>query len=508
MSDGYVSDIDYVYGYYPELNPLRIRLAFLAAGLQPPRVGAACELGFGQGLSVNIHAAASSVQWAGTDFNASQVGFAQELAAVADADARLCDDTFADFARRDDLPDFDYIGMHGVWSWINDENRAVIVDFVKRRLKVGGVLYIGYNTLPGWAPFMPMRHLLTEHAEVLGAEGSGIVGRIDGALDFVTRLLATNPAYALANPQVAGRVERITGMSRQYLAHEYFNRDWHPMHFSTLARWLAPAKVQFGRSAHYLDHIDTINLGAEQQRFLDEIADPVFRQSVRDFMTNQQFRKDYWVKGARRLDGVEQSDALRALRFLLVVPRAEVGLKVCGTLGEMSMQEGFYGPILDALAGHEIRSLARIEQDVKGAGLGLTQIVQAMLLLCGSGHVVPVQDDEAIDAAKPRTDRLNRHLIDKARGRGDIGHLASPVSGGGIGVNRFQQLFLQAIAQGGKAPEDLAGFAWPLLAAQGQGVLKDGKSLETAEENIAELRAQAADFIDKRLPILKALRVV
>lgn len=47
MSDwtaGYVADIGYTYGYYTELNPLRVRLAFLNAGLVPPEVGSACEL--------------------------------------------------------------------------------------------------------------------------------------------------------------------------------------------------------------------------------------------------------------------------------------------------------------------------------------------------------------------------------------------------------------------------------------------------------------------------------
>ena len=33
---GYVADIGYTYGYYTELNPLRVRLAFLNAGLVPP----------------------------------------------------------------------------------------------------------------------------------------------------------------------------------------------------------------------------------------------------------------------------------------------------------------------------------------------------------------------------------------------------------------------------------------------------------------------------------------
>jgi hypothetical protein len=61
-TDGYVADIEYTYGYFGELNPLRTALLFLNAGLMPPKIQTACELGFGQGVSVNVHAAASDVQ--------------------------------------------------------------------------------------------------------------------------------------------------------------------------------------------------------------------------------------------------------------------------------------------------------------------------------------------------------------------------------------------------------------------------------------------------------------
>ena len=288
-TSGYVADIDYTFGYYTELNPLRVKLAFLNAGRVAPDYGTACELGFGQGISTNIHAAASLTSWHGTDFNPAQAAFAQELAAVSDAAATLYDDAFADFVVRSD---FDYFGIHGIWSWISEENRAIIVDFIGRKLKVGGVLYISYNTLPGWASFAPIRHLMTQHANIIGTEGNGIVSRIDGALGFAEKLLATNPAFARANPLVAERLGKIKEQNRHYLAHEYFNRDWHPMHFATMQEWLAPAKLSYACSAHYLDHVDDINLTKEQQAFLKDIPDLLFRETVRDFCINQQFRKE------------------------------------------------------------------------------------------------------------------------------------------------------------------------------------------------------------------------
>jgi hypothetical protein len=99
-------------------------------------------------------------------------------------------------------------------------------------------------------------------------------------------------------------------------------------------------------------------------------------------------------------------------------------------------------------------------------------------------------------------------LIDKSRGSADISYLASPVTGGCVVFNRFSQLFLLALSQGKKLPEEWAESAWLVLAAQGQKILKEGKALETAEENLAELGLQASSFASKQLPILKALQVI
>lgn len=504
---GYVADIGYTYGYYTELNPLRVRLAFLNAGLVAPEVATACELGFGQGLSANLHAAASQVEWFGTDFNPAQAAFAQELSRIADCGAQLYDQSFDAFCGRPDLPEFDYIGLHGIWSWISDENRAVIVDFIRRKLKVGGVLYVSYNTQPGWAAMVPMRDLLTEHAEVLGSDGAGILSRIDSALSFADQLLAANPAYARANPQIAERIQKIKEQNRHYVAHEYFNRDWQPMAFAKMALWLAPAKLQWACSANYLDAIDAVNLTAEQQNLLAGIPDPMFRQTTRDFCVNQQFRKDYWVKGARQLSALEQAEELRSQRVILVQSRAEVNLKVNGSLGEATLQEAVYAPLLDQLADHKARSLAQLEQALQPKGISFAQIVQAAMVLSGAGVLLAAQDEAAIVKVKKRSERLNTHLMLKARSSNELSYLAGPVTGGGVNVPRFHQLFLLARQQGHKQPQEWAGFVWNILAVQNQRLLKEGKPLETPEENLAELTTQATEFADKRLPILKALQV-
>jgi Predicted methyltransferase regulatory domain./Methyltransferase domain. len=507
-SAGYISDIDYTYGYYTELNPLRARLALLNRGIVPPGTAYGCELGFGQGLSVAIHSAASPTQWYGTDFNPSQAGFAQELVEQSGSDAKLYDQAFEEFCNRPDLPDFDFIGLHGIWSWVSEENRHLIVDFIKRKLKVGGLLYISYNTLPGWAAFAPMRHLMTEHSDVLSAGGQGILNRVDEALRFIDRLLATNPLYARANPLIGERLKRLKEQNKHYLAHEYFNREWHPMHFATMADWLQGAKLNFACSAHYLDAVDNINLTKEQQALIAEIPDVSFAETVRDFMVNQQFRRDYWIKGVRRLSRLEQSEHLSNVRVMLNVPREDASLKASGTLGQADMNAQIYTPILDYLSDHKPRSLGEIAEAMAKHNINHAQIVEAALVLGGTGQLSAVQDAMVASKCKKKTDKLNRYLMRKARTSGDIHVLASPVTGGGFNLGRFQQLFALAYLEGHKDASDWAKFAWDILAKQGQRIVREGKALESHEENLAELNSQAATFKAKLMPVLKALEIV
>lgn len=511
MSDwtaGYIADIGYTFGYYPELNPLAVKLAFLFSGLSYPKFSSACELGFGQGLSVNIHAAGSSIQWYGTDFNPSQAAFAQDLASISGAETKLYDDSFDVFCSRDDLPNFDFIGLHGIWSWVSEENQATIVDFLRRKLNVGGVLYISYNTQPGWSAMAPIRHLLSEHAEVMAAPGRGILSRVDAAFDFVSSFLNVNPGFLRANPSIVDKLKRVKGQNQRYLAHEYFNRDWRPTYFAEMVKLLEPAKLSFACSASYSDHISALNLTQEQQNFLKEIPDDDFRESVRDFIVNRQFRRDYWVKGARKISAQEQLKELRKTRILLVANKDDVSSKVKSSLLGVNIQESIFTPLMAALAKHQIFSLSELEILLQEDKVSLKSLVQAVMILISEGYVVIIQDEELVNNSRGRVVKFNQHILDETESNDDINFIVSPVTGSGIHVNRFERLFIKYIKLGISDPSEWSQKVWALLSSHNQKLLKDGKTLESNEENLAEIFRQANEFLSKRVPIMEALQII
>jgi SAM-dependent methyltransferase len=506
-TDGYVTDVGYVYGYFAELNPLLMRMAFLDKSLLFPRVGTACELGFGQGMSTNIHAAASGVQWYGTDFNPAQAGFAQEVARACGSSARLFDQSFAEFCQRSDLPDFDYIGLHGIWSWVSDENRSLIVDFMRRKLKVGGVVYISYNVQPGWTGMAPIRHLMNQHVQVMSAAGQGVVAQVDAAVKFVERLFATDCLYAKTNPMAVANLQKISKLDRHYLAHEYFNRDWQPMPFSVIADRMSEAKLTFACSANYLDHIDSLNMTPEQRTFLLEQADPVFRETVRDILTNQQFRRDYWVKGSRQLNPLERAELLRSTTVALCRKPDSVSMTVKVGMGEATLAEAIYQPILDALATKPSMTLGEIEQLVAPKGISASQIAQAVMVMVGAGNMVLCQEAAVIPQVTPHTRKLNNYLYERALTGADVNYLTSPLTGGAVSVGRFAQLFLLARQKGMLKPAEWAKFACDVLDAQGARLVKDGVAMASAEDHLAEMTTRATSFAQSQLPVLKNLGI-
>ena len=106
------------------------------------------ELGYGQGVSLNVHAAVNRGEFWGTDFNPEHVTFARRMAEPG-APVHLLELSFEDIAECDDLPQFQVIVAHGIWSWITETSRAAILRFVDKHLVPGGLLYLSYNALPG-----------------------------------------------------------------------------------------------------------------------------------------------------------------------------------------------------------------------------------------------------------------------------------------------------------------------------------------------------------------------
>jgi hypothetical protein len=271
------------------------------------------------------------------------------------------------------------------------------------------------------------------------------------------------------------------------------------MYFAEAHEWLADAKLKFAAPAVALDQLLAYNLTAPQREVLGGISYDVLRETVRDYMLNQQFRRDLYSRGARLLTPLERLDRFNDLAVTLTVDADDIPFEVDAGLGKVGLREDIFRPVIEALAAGDgapkrIGDLAELPEIM---ALPPGALIEAITVLVGASRAHPAQSPEDIEVAQPRCQRLNAHLIERSRVSGDVTE-----------ATRFQQMFLAARARGLKKPEDWARDAWSILQKQNQALMKDGQVLQTDEENLAELTAQAKALADKRLPLLQRLQVV
>lgn len=509
-SYGYFTDLNYTHGYYPEMNPAMLRLACLCNAVEPqlPDAPSYLELGFGQGVTLNMLAAASAGSYWGTDFNPTQTVEARKLADASRADLHLFDDSFEEFADRKDLPDFDVVALHGIWSWISEKNRKVVTDIIRRKLRPGGIAYISYNCLPGWAPVIPIRQLMSLYQNYGGGKMSRPIEMIERAIQFVEETAKAGSFYFRDNPFARHHLETLAKQGRNYLAHEYMNADWHLEHFSDMVRSLDDAKLTYVGSAHLLDGIDAFQLTEESIKFVSQIGHPIMRETVRDYLMNRRFRTDIFVKGPRLLAGSEHRNAWHALAFALTTPSIDIPKKIMCNRGEVELPADKYDPILEVLSDGDYRP-KRVEDLLKHEKLRQLKpqdIVDSLTVLAGAGFAAPAQIPS--EKVKEQCRALNRHILQQALVSTDMHHLVSPVTGGGIGLTHMTQLFVLASSEGKVGAVALANYVWDFLDSIGERIVRDGKKIESKDENLKEIRTSANQFLKFGRPLLEALQII
>lgn len=508
-TSGYIDELPYTHGFYRQLTPSIMAFAALSRGqkfdlsVSPLEY---CELGCGQGFSANLLAAANpQIRFHAMDFNPAHIFNARSLAAAAKlTNVQFYENAFADFLSRQDLPDsFDIIALHGVLTWISAENRQHIVEFLSRKLKPGGLVYVSYNTMPGWAVTLPLRRMLVDRA---GRASGPLSPRIDGALAHMTLLAEAQADYFKHHAAATVRLKSMTSMARNYLAHEYFNHDWTPFYFEDVANQLAEAKLSFVGSLNFLDHFDDISLSQQQRDLLSSEVDPVRREGLRDFVVNQLFRTDLFCKGAVAHTERSAAGVWLDTRFTLSTPAGKIPPTIKTRLGQIDLREQVYQSLITAFARGPMSTRELLTSNaVAGASWG--RITQAITVLVGVNYLQPClpEHDQAARAASCKA--FNLAVCKQAEDNEDHQFLASPVTGGGLATSRADRLFMLAIGEGKEKPEDWAAFAWRILEPQGQRLLKDGKVLETQAENLAELSLRAEDFAQHRLPIFRSAQI-
>lgn len=502
---GYIVDTAYVHDYCRTQTPAILGFAALAKTVSAPgSLGeplAYCDLGCGQGYTANLIAAANPRnEVLGADFNPTHIANARALARAAGlTNIAFREADFEELSHDHSLPDFDIVSLHGVYSWISAQHRRYIVDFISKHLKPGGLVYISYDTMPGWAGLAPLRGILVQRAASSGASASTA---LDNALAFAERLEQLDARFFRMYPHVSAQMDRLKKLPRSYLAHELLTRNWQAFSFADVAAELAGAKLTYLCSAYLADHVDRINFTEEQQRFVADIPDPLLGETTRDMIVGRQFRRDIFVKGATTLPPLFARERLLQTRLALSVPAEDVDLTFETALGKLALRSDIYKPVLEILDQGPTTMRELIER-LPASGLTWTSLTDAVKVLVGRGDLHPALPPEGQAQRDASTYAFNRAVMTRSKELAQLGYLASPVTGAGIRVDRLTQLYLLAKQKGIDDPASAMTKIAMMTTAPAE---TSGSQPEDAERRAA-LTARATTIASRTVPLLARLGI-
>lgn len=490
-SGGYVTDVDYIAGYYAEQSPHLIAAACLVSGLAVDiDLNAAgfhfLELGCGRGRNAMM-AAASNPGWRVTalDFNAAAIAEARSIAAAAGLDnITFIEADLADFHASPEaaaLAPVDVVSLHGVWSWVPLPVRDGIVRLLDAKLRAGGLAHVSYNVLPALQGALGMQRLLRTAGQALATRSD----RQATAGLGVVRELAAAEAMHLAGPKVVGELlGMLDDAPVTYLAHEYMNATWYPCFHADVADALAPARLDYACSPRIPENFPTLMLTDAQRAIHDRFEDGRLRELIKDMCAPRGLRHDVYVRGARRLSTRDQDRALRALTMTLTVPVARFIYKLDMPAGLAALGEDYYGPVVQALGQGpaQVGDLLRLP-DLAGRSDNPAELVGMMV---GTMQAAIVPRPEA--AADARLTAFNAHM---ARAGVQLDQLNKPMVaastriGGGLPCRAVELFLIERIGAtgGGVDPGIWAAELGPELPPDEQARLR-GLFITVLEERL------------------------
>jgi len=508
----YVTDVNYVRAFEGDLSPARLRLVAALNGFVPPAADAFdyCELGSASGDTIATLAGAyPRSRFVGVDVNPDHIAAADALADAGKLEnVRFLERDFAALSTVD-LPALDYVSAHGVLSWVGPDKRKAVIDIASRKLKQGGLLYVSYNALPGWAQLEPLRQLIVSRGEMVG--GSSL-DRARAGLDLAKLMKECGAEYFQSNPAAAAMLKTIDRLGLPYVVHEYLHAHWTPMYFAQVAAEMAASDLYFvGPLPLYLNYRD-LAIPEPLQPLFRGIDDRVTFESLKDFALNEFFRRDVYVKG--RMPRSE--DATRAYLEDAVfgyVPTA-VPSEGARELRLPHRTLRFMGALFDTLLpalDDGAATVASLAARPELAPFGSRRIGDALLRLSLGEHIAPMRQPTfalrtPIEGLLALPLAYNRAVVHDALARGASVALASTVLGNGVEISVVEAVAIVLLTE--VAPRDRTAWLADLAANASWRLKVRDEVVSGAPDRARVLEEEIRQFQSARLPRMLDLGIL
>lgn len=286
-------DLMYESGAFPQtaINNLEARARLM--GLQPAPAANAKVLELGCSMGGNIITQAlyyPDAEFVGIDLSGRQVTQGNAIIEkmglknvhLEEKDILTIDESFGKF---------DYIIVHGIWSWVPDAVKDKIFSICRNNLTEHGIAYISYNVYPSWKRQEQLREIMYFAGRDVLEEP--LEARTRKGLDALKAL-----AEILENDKGLGgggklpAIQKILNHNFYYIAHEYMEAFNDPIYVNGFIEWANRHRLAYIGDTDL--HVSFVSWMAEhtRERILALAGgDYIAKEFYSDILSDRQFRR-------------------------------------------------------------------------------------------------------------------------------------------------------------------------------------------------------------------------
>lgn len=272
------------------INALEARARMM--GLQPAPAANAKVLELGCSMGGNIITQAlyyPDAEFVGIDLSGRQVAQGNAIiekmglknVRLEEKDILTIDESFGKF---------DYIIVHGIWSWVPDAVKDKIFSICRNNLTEHGIAYISYNVYPGWKRQEQLREIMYFAGRDVLEEP--LEARTRKGLDALKAL-----AEILENDKGLGggklpAMQKILNHNFYYIAHEYMEAFNDPIYVNGFIEWANRHRLAYIGDTDL--HVSFVSWMAEhtRERILALAGgDYIAKEFYSDILSDRQFRR-------------------------------------------------------------------------------------------------------------------------------------------------------------------------------------------------------------------------
>lgn len=294
---------------YPLTHPDVLATTAALVGLRPAHPARCRLLDVGCADATNLLAMAAYLpggDFVGIDAAENQIATGEALRREAGLDnVRLLS---ADLTDLPDLGTFDYIVVHGVYSWVPEPVRRALLGLCRRLLRPHGVAYVSYNVLPGWHTHRIVRDLMRFHTSGI-SDPAQKLAQARAIVRFAAQatgdsLYTEHAAFLDQQPDDYVYHDHLAGVNRAFSLHDFIQRA-------------EAAGLQYVGDAE-LHRSLGLNLPDQTRVMLHHLTDdPVAAEQYLDFLTDRSLRRSLLCRREVSLTRELDPAVLRTLRVAL-----------------------------------------------------------------------------------------------------------------------------------------------------------------------------------------------